>query len=204
MRMHADLDDIPATFIRMPNELKLMFAEELGTPDVNALATTSREMNKLLVRFLYQSAKDSRTKRGRPYFLLAVDDGNLMAVERFVKVGALVNMTDTVTDLPETALHSCAYFGHVEIAEFLIDKGETNVSAVDRLGDTPLHSVVTGMYPKEEMMTLLIEASADVNANWGSLTALHKAARTGDVRMVQSLLNLGADMHAADRDGLRP
>ena len=74
-------------------------------------------MNKLLVRFIYRRAKDSRTKSGRSYFLLAVGDGNLTAVERFLKLGYSVNMTDMVTDLPETAIHSCAHFGHVEIAE---------------------------------------------------------------------------------------
>ena len=47
-------------------------------------------------------------------------------------------MTDTVTNLPETAIHSFANFGHVEITEFLIDKG-INVSVVDRVGDGALN-----------------------------------------------------------------
>ena len=43
-------------------------------------------------------------------------------------------MTDVVTDFLETAIHNCAYFGHLEIAEFLINMW-IDVSAVDRLGD---------------------------------------------------------------------
>ena len=181
----------------------LMFADELGIHHVNALASTCREMNKLLTQFMYRRAKDSTTKCGRPYFLSAVDDGNLTAVERFIEVGASVNMKDPVTILPDTAIHSCAYFGHVEIAEFLIDKG-IDVSAVDRLGRLALHRVLTGMHPKEAMMTLLVEAGADIEATLNSLTVLHAAARTGNVQMVQCLLDLGADTNAADRDGLRP
>ena len=111
-----------------------MVAEELGIHDVNSLARTCRGMRKLLVQFMYRYAKDSRTKGGRPYFLLAVDDGNLAAAKPFVEVGASVNMTDRVT-FPETAIHSCWHFAHVEIAELLIDKG-INVSAVDRVGYT--------------------------------------------------------------------
>ena len=185
-----------------------MFAEELGTHDVNALASTSREMNMLLVRLMYLRAKDSTTKRGRPYFLLAVDEGNLRAVEQFIEVGALVNMTDNVTSLPETAIHSCAYFGHVEIAELLIDTG-INVSAVDRFGDGALHNVMIGLHPKEAMMTLLVEAGADIEAIRESfmalhVTALHQAAMSTNFRMVKCLLNLGADPNAADEFGRRP
>ena len=201
--MHADHDDVSTTFIRIPNELKLVIAEELETHDINALATTCREMNKLLVRFMYSSAKTSTTKRGRSYFLLAVDHGNLTAVERFIEVGASVNTTDMTTARPATAIHSCAHFGHVEIAEFLIAKG-VNVSAVDRLGRGALHSVVMGMYPKEAMLKLLVEAGAEMKASRNSVTELHEAAATGNVRLVQWLLDLGADPNAADRFGTRP
>ena len=189
--------------MRMPNELMLMFAEELGIHDVDALARTCQAMNAVLARIVYRRAKDSRTEWGRPYFLLAVDDGNLAAVERFIMVGALVNMTDTDTHLSETAIHSCAHFGRVEMAEFLIDKG-INVSAFDNFGDTALHSVVTGMHPKEAMVRLLVEAGVDTEATCNSTTALHEAAMSGNVRMVRCLLDLGANPNAADNLGLRP
>ena len=187
----------------MPNELKLLFAEELGIHDINALARTCRKMNEVLARFVYCRAKDLRTKWGRPYFLLAVDDGNLVAVEQFIEVGASVNMMDKVSHLPGTAIHCCAHFGHLEMAKFLIDKG-INVLAFDKFGDTALHSVVTGMHPKESMVRLLVEAGADMEATWNSFTALHEAAITGNVRMVRCLLDLGADPNAANDIGWRP
>ena len=60
-----------------------------------------------------------------------------------------------------------------------------------------------GMHPKEAMMTLLVEAGADTKAIRNS-NILHRAAVTGNVRMVQCLLDLGADPNVADRVGTRP
>ena len=117
-----------------------------------------------------------------------------------------MNVTDTVTYFshPETAIHSCAFYGHTEIAKFLIDKG-LNDSAVDWFDRGALHSLVLGINPKDEMMTLLVEAGADVNAPWGWNTPLQMAATTTrHDRMVQQLLDLGANQNAADWKGLRP
>ena len=41
MQIH---DDVHGNFIRMRNEIKFMFAEQLGAHDVNALASLCREM----------------------------------------------------------------------------------------------------------------------------------------------------------------
>ena len=99
-------------------------------------------------------------------------------------------MTDIVMSrVPLTVIHSCAHFGHVEIAEFPIDKA-INVSDVDFFGDSALHRVVGAKNPREAMMTLLVEAGVDVGATASCLTALHLAARTGDFRMLQYLLEL--------------
>ena len=92
----------------------------------------------------------------------------------------------------------------MEIAEFRIDKG-INVSVVDWGGETALHMVVAGKQPKEEMMTLLVEAGADVEPTSGRFTPLHEAARYMNVRMVQCLLDLGTDPKAAEgMHGLTP
>ena len=135
---------------------------------------------------------------------MAVDDGNLTAVERFLKVGSSMGVADTVTDLSQTAIHSCAHFGPAEIVEFLIDKG-INVSPVERFGDGALYNVVMGTRPKGAMVTLLVKAGVEVKATRNSVTALRGAGGTGNVRMVQYLLDLGADTNTSeDQDGSRP
>ena len=188
----------------MPNELKYMLAEELGIHDLNSLVRTSREMNQYLTRFMYRRARTLTEKWGdRPYFLLAVDQGNLAAVERFVEAGADVNMTDKNSPFWWTAIHSCAHYGRVKIAEFLIGKG-LNVSAVMEGGRGALHSLAWAARPEEAMATLLVEAGADVEARWNMHTPLHVAARANNVRIVQRLLDLGADLDAATEDGSRP
>ena len=188
----------------MPNELKFMFGDELRIHDLNALVRTCREMNELLTRFMYRRAATlNKTRRNRPYFLLAVDDGNLTAVKQFLEVGADVNMTDKVTCYLGTAIHSCAHFGHVKMAEFLIEKG-SNVSAVVEDGRGALHSLVGGERPEEAMVTLLVKAGADVEARWNMDTPLHAAACTRNVRIVQRLLDLGANPDAVAEGGARP
>jgi ankyrin repeat protein len=50
-----------------------------------------------------------------------------------------------------------------------------------------------------------IIAGGDVNAiNDYGITALHYAAGTGDIELVQELIRLGADVNARDRDGMTP
>ena len=190
----------------MPNELKLLVAEELGIHDVIALVRTCRETNELFTRFIYGRVKDLRVRRdgiGRPYFLLAVDDGNLAAVERFVEAGASVNMTNHIACFRETAIHTCAYYGHVEIAEFLIRKG-VDVSAADWVGGGVMHSLVNGMPEEEAMATLLVEAGAHVDGRRKPVTPLQTAAVFGNLRMVQRLLDLGANPNACNGQGSRP
>ena len=181
-----------------------MLAEELGIHDVNALARTCREMNELLTWYMYRRARSLKVKwYDRPYFLLAVDQGNLEAVERFVEAGADVNMTDKISPLRGTAIHSCAHLGRVKIAEFLIGKG-LNVSAVMEDGRGALHSLAWATRPEEAMATLLVEAGADVEARWITDTPLHSTARTDNVRIMRRLLDLGANLDAATDDGSRP
>ena len=158
--------------MRIPNELKLTVADKLGIHDVTALARTCRGTNELLGRIVYLRAKDSRTIRGRPYFLQAVDDGNLAAVERFVAAGASVNMTDIVTDLPETAMLSCAHFGHVEIAVFLVTKG-IDVSTVSIEGHGVLDDVAMGARPEEALATLGHDATTSDTIECPSSTSVY-------------------------------
>ncbi|XP_023244385.1 oxysterol-binding protein-related protein 1-like [Centruroides sculpturatus] len=58
-----------------------------------------------------------------------------------------------------TPLHLAAYFGHREVAEYLIKNG-ANVNVVNDAGDTPLHKAA--YTAREEMVLLLLSSNADV------------------------------------------
>jgi len=67
----------------------------------------------------------------------------------------------------ETALHR-HYYRSPEIIRFLVSKG-VDVNAVDNFGNTALHEVVDGLYPRQGDRTMarvniLIDAGARINA----------------------------------------
>ena len=81
----------------------------------------------------------------------------------------LVDAGANVNDLGngETALHR-HYYRSPEIIRFLVSKG-VDVNAVDNFGNTALHEVVDGLYPRQGERTMarvnvLIDAGAHINA----------------------------------------
>ncbi|NXX19443.1 ANR16 protein, partial [Podargus strigoides] len=89
--------------------------------------------------------------------------------------------------------------GHVNIARLLLEKHQACPTAVDALGAQPLHrAAVTAQ--DEAIQFLISELGVNVNgrATTLQLTALHYAAKEGHVHTIQTLLSLGADIHAKD------
>jgi ankyrin repeat protein len=183
----------PGYFVQVPNELKLIFADCLDLDDINILVRTSRALNQLLTPYMYRRAKDGHSKLGKPYFLRAVDTGNLTAVRQFIEVGSSVNMQDTRNYDLKTALHRCAASGNIGIAQLLIQNG-VKMSPAANGGTTPLHLAVRGSHPSKEMVTLLLDAGADISATCIYYhTVLYAAAVFGTASIVRLLLNRGAD-----------
>ncbi len=104
-----------------------------------------------------------------------------------------------------TALHGACYWGQVAVARFLLDNG-ADPDAVTRdsfLKIRPLGSAVaTPDVPNPsdredtviELVRLLLDHGADVNGRRGDgLTALHAASHRGHIRVIQLLLDRGAD-----------
>ncbi len=100
-----------------------------------------------------------------------------------------------------TALHFPAFFGGVECARVLVERG-ADVDAHGRgwMTGTPLNSAAAGRHA--DVARLLLERGADPNARQGSgWTPLHSAAHNGDPDMVALLLAHGADPAATNDDG---
>jgi ankyrin repeat protein len=92
-----------------------------------------------------------------------------------------------------TPLHLAAFFGHVDLAPSLIDRGaDVNARSTNGLNNAPLHAAAAGGHT--DLIALLLERGADVNARQeGGWTALHAASQSGNRRMVELLLASGAD-----------
>ena len=100
-----------------------------------------------------------------------------------------------------TLLHLAAYFGHVTTATLLLECG-ADVAAVSRddAEGTPLHAAAAGR--QHALCWLLLAHGAPVDAQQtGGFTALHAAARYGDLAIVQLLVVNGADPWLEADDG---
>ncbi|MHB8856553.1 MAG: ankyrin repeat domain-containing protein [Bellilinea sp.] len=97
-----------------------------------------------------------------------------------------------------------AFFGHLDVAQFLIDAG----AAVDSpshnpLKVMPLHSAAAGS--RVEIARLLIDHGAPVNARQAEdFTPLHSAAQNGSLEIIQALLAAGAEVNVRDSEGKTP
>lgn len=100
-----------------------------------------------------------------------------------------------------TPLHLAAFFGHLDAARLLLDRGADPAAvAANPMAVQPLHSAAAG--GATALAELLLDRGAPPDARQhGGFTPLHAAAQHGDERLVARLLAAGADPAAATDDG---
>lgn len=92
--------------------------------------------------------------------------------------------------------------GHISVARLLLEKHQASPTAADILGAQPVHQVAVTGHDKA-LSFLVQDLNVDVNqrATGIKLTALHYAAKEGHTSTIKTLLELGADLHARDKNG---
>jgi ankyrin repeat protein len=152
---------------------------------------------------------NARSKLGRtPLLIAATYDGSIGIVREMLAKGADVKAAD---EGGMTVLESAAGNNNIEVARLLIAKGAP-VDTHDGLGVTPLIQGAWSGGPNGDMVRLMIEHGADVNAATGDvldtakngplrigrLTALQVAAGIGNYEAVEALVKAGAKIDARD------
>jgi ankyrin repeat protein len=102
------------------------------------------------------------------------------------------------------ALGLAAYFGHQEVAEFLLSRGaDPNSTSYNQQKGAPLHSAASSN--SVGIASALIEKGAEVNLRQhGGYTPLHAAVQNGSVEMVELLIRAGADCLSRTEAGQTP
>jgi uncharacterized protein len=104
-----------------------------------------------------------------------------------------------------TALHFACFFGHPNVAEFLLRYGaDANARSKNDTAVMPLHSATANVL-KLKTVEWLLEYGADPNATQpGGWTPLHSAAVHGNQEMVEVLVSKGANPTRKNDKGQTP
>ncbi|XP_034162534.1 serine/threonine-protein kinase TNNI3K isoform X3 [Pangasianodon hypophthalmus] len=121
---------------------------------------------------------------------IATIAGHHEAVDILLQHGAYVNVQDAVFFTP---LHIAAYYGHEQVCKLLLKFG-ADVNASGEVGDRPLHLAAAKGFLN--VIRLLME-------DRGKVDGLHSACFHGHIRLVQFLLDSGADMNLVACDPSR-
>jgi ankyrin repeat protein len=150
------------------------------------------------------TAIDRRDERGRTALLVATHANHVRAARALIEAGADVNVKDDLHDSPY--LYAGAS-GHLEILQMTLDHG-ADLKSTNRYGGTAL--IPAAHHGHVEAVRILLGPAIDKDhVNRLGWTALLEAVILGDggpvhTEIVRLLVEAGANVNIADRDGVTP
>jgi ankyrin repeat protein len=118
--------------------------------------------------------------------LRAIAFGNVDELKKLIKKGNDVNERNF---LGETPLLACAAYATCQIAKILLE-ANANILAVDSNNNSPIY--LASERNNFDLVALLADARADLNAITNNKSPLSEALRRKDINMVKLLLEKGA------------
>ncbi len=156
-------------------------------------------------QLLQQGANvDSQDLRGRSALLVAVAENHIEVARLLIEAGANVNLQDRIQDSP---LLLAGAEGTLEILKMILG-ANPDFSLYNRYGGTALIPACERGHV--EVVKTLLNTDVDINhVNYLGWTALMEAIVLSDggpqhQEIVQLLVDAGADVTIADKDGVTP
>jgi cytohesin len=127
-------------------------------------------------------------------------------------LAAGMNVNATAADerrnnVQTTALYCAASRGNIKLIKLLVEHG-ASLELANQQNETPLFAAVNApprnFQPNFEAVTALLDKGAQINAKSDNGTVLHVACRSGNIKLVNFLLERGADPSITDARGLTP
>lgn len=165
-----------------------------------AFQTAITRDNYVAVRKLLQQGLDPNAvdERGRPALVKAMQLESLRVVQELLKAPGI--RIDDASPAGETALMHACIKGHLDVVQQMLAMG----ARINQPGWTPLHYAASA--DTEHSVTiaqLLLDQHAYIDAESpNKSTPLMLAAQYGSERMVQLLLDAGADVQLRNQLGL--
>ncbi|CAM3911073.1 ankyrin repeat domain-containing protein [Rheinheimera salexigens] len=147
---------------------------------------------------------DARNALMRTPLMLATRANHIEAAKLLINAGADVNAKDAIQDSPY--LYAGAR-GHLEILQMTLNNG-ADLASTNRYGGTAI--IPAAERGHVETVRTLIQAGTDIDQiNYLGWTALLEAIILADggprhIAIVQLLLDAGANVNLADKDGITP
>ena len=191
--------------------------EYITTADLNGLdallsqepalakTRTSHQVSPLMLSCYYKKPEVTTL------LLKYLDEINLFEASAAGKFDAVAHLVYTHPDAINfyaedgiTPLGLACYFGHYEVARYLVLKGaDVNLPSNNGFKVYPLHSAAAGNFT--QIARMLIENNAQVNVKQeAGVTPLHSAAQNGNIDLLILLLEHGADVNIRMEGGKLP
>jgi uncharacterized protein len=207
LRLAIDGGDLATVRILVADEPALLQAILRPGPNRNyrPLTEAAVECQLEILRFLIDSGCDVNEDHNYPMFRTALYERCIPAMELLVRHGAGID--GVWKDYGPPIIASCEGMAP-GCMRWLLDQGARIAGTGPGKTREIRWSAVAhaGAFHKwcPELLELVLERGGDVNSRgWRGETALHAAARRGDVAGVQRLLRQGADARLTDDAGRR-